>query len=667
METQSDVQERARISPTSGQRAALELSSLPTELIIRILEKLDVPTLLICLRISKSINALITTSATLLYQIELYASSAVSTSSLSCSLPTSTRLSLLKAHQKAWAELIYESSSVLPPFKGSLWELAGGALATTGNRFAESGGKGNRLLTVRRLPSVLRGIEEKVWDIRFEFEMKDFTIDPAQDLLVAVEESPPSSSNAFLLIHLLSLSTGSLHPLALAHRSPILCSTHAQGQDDGHQERHQAQSYNIQVSGDYVGVLFLGRDVHANNELWIWDWKRAVLQLRLSGPEVHCYAFLSSRHIIVGALWRPDHPAIGRPDLLVFDFKASQASTSSPSAGDPEGHVPPTSLTKARYVAQFSCPAMSRHSFLLEIVIRSDPPPNWRPPPDVGVPFYTNCNSPLHASEEDRDLNVEGDRVFTITLLTTEGVAVLPFILFVPARTFLTYIHRFAHPNPSFRIPWSDWGPSGTRMIPGLSHSLTWTCYTYGCKVALPYERGSALYYEMVKVYDFNQHAIRRGVGEMEKWLEGEGALLGYGKKVMKKRRSWPGGWGGKDEVEEGEGWKGGIGRDGMEYVLRPSDANGNEVFEEPVITSLPYRTRTLDLTPEEKFDPPVGGIPGLLIRSRGRGLGPFLRGGRARVGVTGPRRFNAVMLSEDNIITVRNDQEATRFEILTF
>ena len=65
-------------------------------------------------------------------------------------------------------------------FHGGLWELYGNVLA----QITQDG----RTLHFKQLPSQSRAIEEKGWTVDIsQFRMRDFGIDPAQDLLIIVE------------------------------------------------------------------------------------------------------------------------------------------------------------------------------------------------------------------------------------------------------------------------------------------------------------------------------------------------------------------------------------------------------------------------------------------------------------------------------------------------
>ena len=94
-------------------------------------------------------------------------------------LSPAERLQLLRKHQEAWSSLRPSYEKVIPMLIGQTWELYGGVLAQ---------GPDSSSLKFRQLPSELRGIEEKEWMINdIGFTIRDFGMDPAQDLLVAIQ------------------------------------------------------------------------------------------------------------------------------------------------------------------------------------------------------------------------------------------------------------------------------------------------------------------------------------------------------------------------------------------------------------------------------------------------------------------------------------------------
>lgn len=108
-------------------------------------------------------------------------------------LSPAERLQLLKKHQAAWTSLEHSYEVAVPMMIGQTWELYGGVLAQ---------GPDLRSLKFWQLPSELRGIEEKQWMISdLGFEIRDFGIDPAQELLVAIQMPAASVCSCLLSLH----------------------------------------------------------------------------------------------------------------------------------------------------------------------------------------------------------------------------------------------------------------------------------------------------------------------------------------------------------------------------------------------------------------------------------------------------------------------------------
>jgi hypothetical protein len=102
------------------------------------------------------------------------------------SISKADRLKLLRAHQTAWKNLTWTKKSVVSDNPNATdheddevpWKCLGGVL----------GQASSRSLHFIRVPSVFRGIEEKEWTVEdIGFRVGDFTMDPSQDLLVALE------------------------------------------------------------------------------------------------------------------------------------------------------------------------------------------------------------------------------------------------------------------------------------------------------------------------------------------------------------------------------------------------------------------------------------------------------------------------------------------------
>ena len=89
------------------------------------------------------------------------------------------RLAMLRNNQAAWHTLQWTALKDVRMLQGSLYELYGGVLV-------QSNHLGSSSLVFRRLPSRCRSIEEHVWSLDLDFILRDFTLDPAQDLLVLI-------------------------------------------------------------------------------------------------------------------------------------------------------------------------------------------------------------------------------------------------------------------------------------------------------------------------------------------------------------------------------------------------------------------------------------------------------------------------------------------------
>lgn len=188
-------------------------------------------------------------------------------------LTITDRRKRLAEHQAAWRDLRWRSEEVVPMLHGGVWELYGGVLAQ---------GKERETLVFKQIPSQIKDIEGKEWEINLGFRIRDFGIDPSQDLLVVIEHPNVKyvlwvSSCRILLtcltcsgmyrIHLLALSTGKKHPKAndatMVFRSP----------------EPERITFAIQVCEEYLGILFIGTADDSESVLLIWNWHTGTVEL----------------------------------------------------------------------------------------------------------------------------------------------------------------------------------------------------------------------------------------------------------------------------------------------------------------------------------------------------------------------------------------------------
>ena len=191
----------------------------------------------------------------------------------------------------------------------------------------------------------------------------------------------------------------------------------------------------------------------------------------------------------------------------------------------------------AEHVCSFRFPQLRTSADPLKLEIRSDPSPSWTPNSGLNVPFYV----------------AENNRLYVITLWLGVHNVLHSVTLLAPLPTFLSCMDGSISHRIDNVFQWSDWGPKGTRMLMNrIPPSAVWVCYVYGLKyVALRKDQNRKHF--VVDVYDFNQPALRRALHKNH------------------------------DTNTE-------------TYVIDPSVLGEDDIFEDAVETSLPYRLRTLPL-----------------------------------------------------------------------
>lgn len=191
------------------------------------------------------------------------------------SLPTASRLAKLRAHQKAWRQVKWTTETPLEMSKANAWELIGGVL---GIHVPGAG------FTFTMVPSDYRDVAPKEWKVDCNLPCLDFSIDPSQNLLVALDKvsyvvffetlskllkGPSSKDDAVFNLQLLSLASGHPHPLAT---NPILCTSLSVNPPD-------EWAFEIKISGNHLGVMFFNDGDEASaTEFSVWDWKTGEIK-----------------------------------------------------------------------------------------------------------------------------------------------------------------------------------------------------------------------------------------------------------------------------------------------------------------------------------------------------------------------------------------------------
>ncbi|KAG1745446.1 uncharacterized protein EDB91DRAFT_1328202 [Suillus paluster] len=424
------------------------LTSLPVELILKIFSTLDWRTLLVCREVCSFFRSIVEGDQAQ-YDIELAVSGMMD--GPPSPLTASDRLALLKERNAAWESLRWVESKDIVMMQGDIWELYGGVFAQSSTP---------DILHFRRLPSKYRNIEEKTWHVALDIHVRDFTMDPAQDLLVLIEHS-----TLLIRIHLRSLTTGDRHrsapqPAILVHDFDV---------------RNTHSEHTLKVCGNLLGTLFMSPG--APSQLTIWDWTTGRVILTRLGHEITTFAFLNSRFLLVGAgIEFETLNALCR--LYVLDMGHSSNETIGLAAD---------------YFCAFLWPEFDMWTTPGAFSIRSDPSPAWQPNPESPLPF-----SMAH-----------GDRLFMITASLLSDAPPVYCDLFVSAGTFLSHIEAIPTGIRRPDIHWDEWGPTGTRLMRCDRESSPWVCSIFGTKYVSLVEPTHMLP-QTLELRDFNQLAMKR-------------------------------------------------------------------------------------------------------------------------------------------------------------
>lgn len=198
----------------------------------------------------------------------------------------------------------------------------------------------------------------------------------------------------------------------------------------------------------------------------------------LDTAHIHSFSFLSPQHLVV-ALFNP-LPYPTTPKLDVFDFLATCPDESS----DP------------RPVRSFQLPHLTEGAYVQSILTRSDPSPDTsaQSPATNGKLFYTAPSS----------------RLLTVSMeLISENGHPGKFVLFVHHSALLEYLEPGLILDDVI-VPWKDWGPKKTRLIPIEQNEPDFVCYVHGTRYVRLETVGRVILPRLV-IRDFNPLAVRRG------------------------------------------------------------------------------------------------------------------------------------------------------------
>ncbi|KAA1467899.1 hypothetical protein DENSPDRAFT_770219 [Dentipellis sp. KUC8613] len=441
-------------SPPPKTTTKLSIISIPPEILHRILEFLDYRSLLRCEQVCQKFHGVVKKTSALQYRLQLAASG--EHDGPNSSLSAAERLNTLRKYNDTWRKMEWTNSTSERISAGGLYELYGNILAQNLDRHR---------ITFKQLPSEIRRIEERNWVLNFDFHIRDFGIDPAQDALFIFQTH---DLDGICRIHIRTLSTGEPHPLA-ERISGIL----------EYPIASPDLSFTIQPHRDYIGVIFEPTENEVENLFIIWNWKTGSYFQRLAGMDVASFSFLDEDHVMVASL-SGRLETYSKPSLLVYNFKEV------PSEEMDLGDEP--------YVCAFSMPEMDEEAVSAYMLIRSDPAPSWSPSLDLHVPFYIS-----HLQ-----------RLFVVSLVLIVGHRIEAFDFFIPSHSLLPHVEEAKIAAVPRDVCWEDWGLHGSHMTQVSPRRPIWVCYVFGMRYAtLAFDETLR---PKIKILDFHPERLASGL-----------------------------------------------------------------------------------------------------------------------------------------------------------
>ncbi|KAI0294176.1 hypothetical protein BC826DRAFT_1104768 [Russula brevipes] len=286
--------------------------ALPTDIILQILESesMDARDLLACLQVCHQLHDIISQSVTLTYKIRLFALGMCD--NLQDDADIAHRSSMLTAYDEALRELKWTGYEAIDLQNMSDPCASDGLLV-----FRVIGHPAPPIetrLVVFQLPSALRGVRARRWNLNFDFSFSSFIIDASSDLLVLFCADPRHVQQRGLEnhLHLCSLSAGDKHPLS--QTDGVIRLSLEQNMDWWYWYNF---AHSSRIRGDYL--MFL---MNSGQSLLLWNWHSgALVDMPLPLP-CKTYSFLDDRRLVLvaGTLTTISR---GHVRLLVYSLEKS--------------------------------------------------------------------------------------------------------------------------------------------------------------------------------------------------------------------------------------------------------------------------------------------------------------------------------------------------------
>ncbi|KAI0048645.1 hypothetical protein FA95DRAFT_1678127 [Auriscalpium vulgare] len=263
---------------------SLVLLDLPDELLEAILSELDHHSIFACQTTCHRLKTVVDSSMHARYIIEL-AATGMCEGPAAQYLDTPERVRRFRAYEAARAgPIVLAELPFVPALVGNLWRMRMSVTTLVTDVLEVDG---HTRVYVQQMPSAVRGIEERHWNLRLPKFTYVAAVDASQDVLVV--SSPPKA------LSILSLSTGEFHPSAAVAEIPL------------------------------SGVSMV-----AYAEVFVWNWRTGGHEIELRPPKTSArfkpqskFTFLNSTHIAI---------LLDQPDaILVYSFIRTEKAPPPPT------------------------------------------------------------------------------------------------------------------------------------------------------------------------------------------------------------------------------------------------------------------------------------------------------------------------------------------------
>ncbi|KAJ6595657.1 hypothetical protein DFH09DRAFT_1024464 [Mycena vulgaris] len=462
----------------------MERPHLPVELLCQVLYLLDIDDLLRCGAVNRFFRSLVRESSRLQFTLELGKHRMLSLLSPSEFPSYSSRLKLIRDRERNWRspqQWDQLQKLALPP-TGTVYEFVGGYYANG----REDENKITSGISFFELPSTDPTSADaplKTWTHAMGgIKIVDFTMDPAQDLLVLVALAPPQCDSVYQL-HLRSFTTNEPHPESSQAMGVLPCLPKV---SDHHIPLETTGAVRVQVAGDLVALLV--KEVHdsVSAHLQIWNWRHGThyscAMARMAGIED--FTFLSDNTFLIV---RPS----GRFECYTFE--------------NPVG-----CSTVPTLKSSYNLPPLQDGFMYWYICMSSNPAPGY-------VPRTGSC---VYYPRPDERIHACCLYIFKPTGPGDHHVHSFVFFLNVKIRSRQLHLRSLLVGSGVQSVPWDAWGPRHTRWFDE-ALSTDWQHALYGLKTVecmgeVPRHRLGAAQRHL-RIRDYNPYALL-GEGVKGKW-----------------------------------------------------------------------------------------------------------------------------------------------------